>query len=120
MDDGMFERFFQKGRCIEMGKEEFGMRHGLSLGEAISNLAQLDDEDTIYAAEPWMPDSAAIVAREPDSGGLPKEAVDAGCEYFLEVSIAVEFVEGLTASSTTPPRASLVCERVIEYAINDA
>jgi hypothetical protein len=43
----------------------------MKLIELIRDLESLDEEDTIYAAEPWNDDSEAIVAREPDAGGLP-------------------------------------------------
>ena len=92
----------------------------LTLGDVIDRLSEFDNEDTIYAAEPWMEESEAIVAREPIAGGLPSEALDAGMTYFLEVSIAQEFVEDWLASLIRQPTRSAVCQRVIGYAINDA
>jgi hypothetical protein len=86
----------------------------------IHRLSELDNEDTIYASEPWVEQSEAMVAREPDEGGLPLEASDAGMKYFLEVSIARHFVEDWLASLDEPPTPATVCQRVIDYAINDA
>jgi len=63
------------------------------LGDVIDRLAEFDSEDTIYAAEPWTEQSEAIVAREPDAGGLPSEALDTDMKYFLEVGIAQSFIE---------------------------
>jgi len=90
------------------------------LGDLISGLSEFDSESTIYASEPWTEQSDAMVAREPDAGGLPREASDAGMKYFLEVSIAQEFVEDWLASLNEQPVPSVVCRRVIDYAINDA
>jgi hypothetical protein len=90
------------------------------LGDVIDSLSELDSEDTIYASEPWTEQSEAMAAREPDEGGLPLEASDAGMKYFLEVSIARDFVEGWLASFEEPPTPAIVCQRVIDYAINDA
>lgn len=90
------------------------------LGDVIDGLSEFDREDTIYASEPWTEQSEAMVAREPDAGGLPPEASDAGMKYFLEVSIARDFVEDWLSSLDEQPTPSTVCQRVIYYAINDA
>jgi hypothetical protein len=90
------------------------------LGDVIDRLSEFDSEDTIYASEPWTEQSEAMLAREPDAGGLPLEASDAGMKYFLEVSIAKEFVEDWLASLDEQPSPSAVCRRVVDYAINDA
>ena len=90
------------------------------LGDVIDRLSEFDGEDTIYALEPWTEESEAMVAREPDIGGLPSEASHAGMKYFLEISIARDFVEDWLASLDGQPTSSAVCQRVIDYAINDA
>jgi hypothetical protein len=92
----------------------------MRLGDVIGGLYGLGREDTIYASEPWTEQSEAMVAREPDAGGLPAEASDAGMKYFLEVSIAQEFVEDWLASLDDQPTPLAVCRRVIDYAIKDA
>ena len=91
-----------------------------TLGDVIEGFGRFDSEDTIYAAEPWAEQSEALVAREPDVGGLPPEASDAGMKYFLEVGIAQDFVEGWLASFNEPPTPSAICTRLIDYAVNDA
>jgi hypothetical protein len=83
----------------------------------------LDDEDVIYACEPWTVDADAMVAPEgPESVPfrVPPEAAEAGMKYFLEVDIAREFVEGWIASLDEKPTLAAICQRLIEYAINDA
>lgn len=61
-----------------------------------------------------------MVAREPDAGGLPSVVSDAGMKYFLEVSIAQEFVENRLTSLDERPTPSAVCQRIIDCAVNDA
>jgi hypothetical protein len=98
----------------------FAMGQRMILGEVLANLAQLDREDTIYVAEPWTRESEAIIAREPDEGGVPEEVSDAKLSYFLEVSVAQEFVAGWLASQKEVPTSFAICERLIDYAANDA
>jgi hypothetical protein len=90
------------------------------LGDVIDRLSEFDCEDTIYASEPWTEESEAMVTRDPDAGGLPIEVSDAGLKYFLEVSVARDFVEDWLASLDDQPTPPAVCQRVIGYAINDA
>lgn len=60
----------------------------MTLGEAVEQLEQLDQDATIFAATPWVDDAPAVVIVEREDGTLPPEA--AGLEYFLEVYIALE------------------------------
>jgi hypothetical protein len=95
----------------------------VKLIKLIERLAELDDEDTIYACDPWTEDSDAMVALEdPESVdfGVPSEAAEAGMKYFLEVSIAREVVEGWIPYLDEKPTLTEICQRVIEYAIDDA
>ena len=96
------------------------MGQAMRLVDVIDKLAEFDSEDTIYALEPWTAESEAVVAREPAQGGLPPDALEAGMKYFLEISIAKDFAEDWRNSSDGHPNAWSVCQRVIEYAINDA
>lgn len=92
----------------------------MKLIEAIRDLASLDEANTIYASEPWTPDSEVIVAPEPSSGGLPEEAKRLGLKYFLEVFIARDFLGGWSANLHEEPTLQEKCARVIKYAITDA
>jgi hypothetical protein len=98
------------------------MGQTVKLIRLIERLAELDDEDTIYAREPWTKDSDAMVALEDPKAqyGVPPEAAGAGMEYFLEVHIAREVVEGWLSNLDEKPTLAAICQRVIEYAINDA
>lgn len=90
------------------------------LADIAERLSEFDSNDTIYASEPWTAASDAIVAPEPETGGLPAEAAEGGMKYFLEVSIASDFVVHWAASLKEEPNSSAVCQRLIAYAINDA
>ena len=88
--------------------------------DIVGRLSDFDEDDTIYAAEPWAEDSAAMVAPEPDEGLVPAKAAKAGLTYFIEVFIAIEFTEAWVASQEEKPSQSAICQRLIEYATNDA
>lgn len=92
----------------------------MKLIEVIQNLDSLDGESTIYAAEPWTENSEAIVAREPESGGLPTEAEKLGLKYFLEVFIARDFLEGWMSNLDAQPTLQEKCARLIKYSMTDA
>lgn len=92
----------------------------MTLLDLLERLDELDEEDTIYAGEPWTGSSQAVSAREPDEGGLPAEAEERGLAYFLEVSIARETLEDWAAAQPEPPTAEARCERLIRYATDDA
>ena len=91
-----------------------------SLQDLVENLADIDPEMTIYAVEPWTGKSRAVVAMEPEEGGLPEEAVSAGAAYFLEVFLALDFLDDWRASLDHEPSDGESCERLIQYAIADA
>lgn len=91
-----------------------------NLRDTLAHLTKLDEDATIYAAEPWTCDSIAIVALEPDDGCLPKKATKLNLVYFLEVAGAREFVEGWEASLPQPANPDERCQRLIQYALNDA
>jgi hypothetical protein len=92
----------------------------MTLLESIRNLDSLDEESTIYAAEPWKADSRAIVAREADIGGLPAEAQKLGLKYFLEIFVARDFLEGWVECLDAEPTLQEKCARLIQYATTDA
>lgn len=84
-----------------------------------------DDEDedetyTIYVSEPWTENSDAMVAIAPDDALVPAKAAKAGLTYFIEVYIAIEFTDAWVASLDQKPSLSAICQRLIEYATNDA
>lgn len=92
----------------------------MMLIEAVRDLDSLDEERTIYAAEPWTENSKVVVAPEPESGGLPAEAEKHGLKYFLEVFIARDFLDGWKANLSKKPTLQEQCARLIQYAITDA
>jgi hypothetical protein len=96
----------------------------VKLIELVGRLTEWDDDETtIYACEPWTEDSDAMVALpdyEQKPYDIPLEATEAGMNYFIEIFIAREFVDGWIASSDEKPTSAAICQRLIEYAINDA
>ena len=92
----------------------------MTLLDAVDTLDDLDEVFTIYAAEPWMKNSTAIVAQEPEAGGLPAEAEKLGLKYFLEVFIARDFLDDWKGSLNQEPTLQEKCARLIQYAVNDA
>ena len=92
----------------------------MKLIEAIHDLASLEEANTIYASEPWTPDSEAIVAPESASGGPPEEAKRLGLIYFLEVFTARDFLEGWAANLHRETTLQEKWARVIKHAITDA
>lgn len=90
-------------------------RDVMKLRDVIEHIESFDDELTIYAAPEWTPESAVVLAQEPDVGGVPPEAVAAGMEYFLEIFIAKEVLGGLGGLDLEGKT-----RRVIQYAKTDA
>lgn len=82
----------------------------LKLIDVVANLASYDEDLTIYVTKPWTCQSEAVMALEPDQGGLPHEAASRSAEYFIEVFIANELLEGWIASEARPTSAQEQCE----------
>jgi hypothetical protein len=87
----------------------------LKLRDVVERIESFDDELTIYAAPTWSPDSTVVVTKEPESGGVPSEAASEGLQYFLEISIAKEVLDGLQGL-----HLDARTKRLIQYAITDA
>ena len=92
----------------------------MTLIEVIRNLESFDKEGTICARKPWAESSEAVVLVESQAQQLPAEAKKLGMDYFLEVFIARNFLEGWIANLDTQPTLTEKCARVIKYAITDA
>lgn len=92
----------------------------MTLSEAINSWREQDEEAIIYAVRPWTKDSVALVAVDPEDGGDPDEALAISADYFLEIAVVSEFLEGWLDSRDGLATTDLICERVIQYAVNDA
>jgi hypothetical protein len=115
----MLRGVFSNQHFIRAGRVEW--QHGvdnMTLSEVIRDLENHEAEATIYALEPWSEDSLAVVAFEPDGGGLPEEAKN--LSYFLEVFVARDFIEDWLPSLDSSPTPQELCSRLIQYATNDA
>jgi DNA-directed RNA polymerase subunit RPC12/RpoP len=71
---------------------------------------------TIYAEDPWQPSTNAMVALPRKDGGVPDEAVAAGCKYFLEVFVALELLRHFPVAPRQEGSDMGRCARLIEYA----
>jgi len=92
----------------------------MTLLQVVQKLEILDQEYTIYAKKPWIENSIALVLKEPESGELPREAQELGLSYFIEVSIANEFLEEWTFCLMSKATLKQKCLRLIQYTIKDA
>jgi len=88
--------------------------------DLVMTLESLDENATIYAAEPWSGESPAMVEVEPPSGGLPDGAAHAGLKYFLEVFVARDFLADWESGLDKATSARERCDRLIRYAVDDA
>jgi hypothetical protein len=95
------------------------MAQEMKLIELVRDLNAVDERSAIYASQPWAETSEAIVAHEPEAGGMPAEAERLGLKYFLEVFIARDFIEDWAANCDTQPTLQQKSARLIEYAAID-
>ncbi len=91
-----------------------------TLIEVVGNLKAYDDQLTIFAQEPWTSASLAVVELEDEDGSLVRKRDGIVFSYFLEVFIAVDFLDGWESNSPEPIELPAKCNRLIEYATNDA
>jgi hypothetical protein len=103
----------------------------MTLVEIISRIHEWYDPErnvfefdfTVYASsrdQHFSPSSEAIVAQPKKSGKAPKEAVQKGLEYFLEVSLIVEVLEVWSEwRNGQVPTLEEKCKAAIFYAEND-
>ncbi len=92
----------------------------MTLIDVIARLDSFDPSHTIYVRKPWMRGALAVVASEPETGGLPDEAMRQGLDYLLEIDITLGFLEGWISNLQSLPSLEAKCDRVIQYAIHDA
>lgn len=92
----------------------------MTLADVAARLSEFEQTCTIYAAKPWTAASSAIVDYEPDEGGLPAEALRLGLSYFLEIEIANDVLDGWVSTQEQQPDDASICQRLIDYAVNDA
>jgi len=90
-----------------------------TLGSLLEQLEHLNDEDTLYARQPWNNASDASVAEE--GGEAAKEALAAGLEYFLEVSLARDVLQTWSSwRGNQIPTPTQACDAIVHYATHDA
>jgi hypothetical protein len=90
----------------------------MTLIELLALRSQWTDDATIYVARPWSCEAdAKLITPSPDTTD-PLINMGTQYDYFLETSIARDFIDDLVAASA--PSAREICERLIRYAIDDA
>jgi hypothetical protein len=89
----------------------------MNLHEAIAQLSALPEATFICARRPWSPASEVRLVPFPDDLRIPDYVKAEGLEYFLEVSTALEILEGFLEQQPTPEQ---ITRFVIYYAENDA
>jgi len=89
----------------------------MNLHEAIAHLSAVPEATFICAQRPWSPASEVRLIPFPEDLRIPDAVKAEGFEYFLEVSTALEILEGFLAQKPTPAQ---VTRLVIYYAENDA
>ena len=111
--------------CFTVHRGPIPVRHHMHLHEVIAGLSESPPESMIFAERiggEFRPDSAAVVLELSESElSRPVREVAAerapGMEYFLEVSIALEILEGLRSQGAD---LGGIAERIIYYAEHDA
>ena len=92
----------------------------MKLIEIVENLNDFDADNTIYAIEPWLPEVEAIVLPMSTTNELPESVRIKGLTYFLEISIARDFLYDWESYCESPPSAFEKVSRLIQYALTDA
>jgi len=87
-----------------------------TLIDIVRRIDALDEEEVIFARQPWSSDSEAAVFRLTMDNKIPEEPIRMGLKYFLEVSVALELLDSPLREASFKDQ----CERIIQYAINDA
>jgi hypothetical protein len=94
----------------------------MALRDVVGKLARLDREATIYAQEPWTPDSPSLLRVQDPEAEYEPIVID-GHRCLLEVSIARDVVETYATwcadERRTPTHADEV-RAVLHYATHDA
>lgn len=90
----------------------------MDIGTLIDRLpGGLDDRLCIFAAKPWSAASPAVAVSLDDEFKPPKEVLELGLAYFLEVHAANEALE---VFGDRPPSEAEKRNLLIFYAENDA
>lgn len=89
----------------------------MRLKDALCQIQTLDDDAVIYARRPWMLDSDAEIGKFVADFSISAAMKDRGFDYFLEVSVAKEVLDGFERRYPTDEER---CVLLIYYAENDA
>lgn len=87
------------------------------LQEALDQVDEVNDDEVIFAAQPWTLSSAAEICRLDERHSVPASVAARGMSYFLEIFVAREVLEVFgTHRATKEQRRDLL----LYYAEHDA
>lgn len=89
----------------------------MTLIEAVSQLASMNDDWVLCAKRPWMFETETKITELDEDLKVPADLRAAGFEYFLEVHIAKESLEVFGARKVNDKDKARL---LIHYAENDA
>jgi len=94
----------------------------MTLLDLIDNFSSLNSEHTIFVKFPWSPvaDAVAVATMEGKRRELSCEKELHGYHFFINVGIAQDYVHGWIQTLSFRPSPKQICERLIQYATDDA
>lgn len=92
----------------------------MTLYDIIADIKNIDTSLVIFAKEPWTLNSEAILLLQSDNAVYLEEIRFPGYKYFIEIDIALDFLNDWIELFDKVPSREAQCERIIQYAINDA
>jgi hypothetical protein len=90
-----------------------------TIANLIAQIDLLPEEAVIYAIKPWTMASPACYENNRDTPGSPF-TLDNGARYLLGVTLIFEVLEDTFGDQWRSQPLSVLCDRVIDYAIRDA
>lgn len=88
-----------------------------NLAGVLDRIVNLNDDEVIFAREPWTLETEALIGRLDANCGIPASISEEGYAYFLEAHVAKEVLQVLgERKSTVEQRRALL----LHYAQHDA
>lgn len=89
----------------------------MDLFQVLLNISHFKGNETIYAVEPWTPESEAQVILEPAAGIIQLHQGELVFEYFLEIDLLQKMLQNSPYSDLCLRDQ---CLHVIEYVMQNA
>ena len=88
--------------------------------DVVSKADSFGEEWGVYALKPWNKDSVTIVCHPEEQTGLFAVIDGVRYDYLIQISILCEIFDGLGRMLGREATIDEKCDRIIEYAMNDA